>query len=202
MFSNHIQELRTLFAKFREGTLTTLEALNGYLFFYLDCPFYVIPGFALWLIDSENQLEYDKRIFYVATGFFILFFVKWMVLFFRTLPMHPPILIRIYRVMGSAVFATISSLVCGMGYFIFWNAISGNGETVVVKGPIIYMKVGAGGRFMGNPHFVSIHHDERDIELTVPSEEYKNLSLGQTYSREMKLGGMGYYYSWGSKWWK
>jgi len=73
MLSRHIQELRRLFAKFREGTLTTLEALNGYLFFYLDCSFFVIPGFALWFIDSENQLEYDKRIFYVTAGFFILF---------------------------------------------------------------------------------------------------------------------------------
>ncbi|MBN9123768.1 MAG: hypothetical protein BGO99_00915 [Nitrosospira sp. 56-18] len=202
MLSRHIQELRRLFAKFREGTLTTLEALNGYLFFYLDCSFFVIPGFALWFIDSENQLEYDKRIFYVTAGFFILFFVKWMILFSRTLPVRPSILIRIYRLIGSISFAALFSFVCGIGYFIFWNAITGSGEPVLVKGPIVHMKVGTGGRLMRNPYFVSVHYGGRDIELTLPPKEYGNLSLGQTYSREMKLGGLGYYYNWGSKWWK
>ncbi|SFW40685.1 hypothetical protein SAMN05216414_1443 [Nitrosovibrio sp. Nv17] len=55
---------------------------------------------------------------------------------------------------------------------------------------------------MGKPHFVTFHYNERNIEVTVPSEEYATLSPGQTYSREMKLGGLGYYYNWGSKWWK
>jgi hypothetical protein len=202
MFSRHIQELRRLVAKFREGTLMIEEALGGYILCFVIGPFFVIPGFALWFIDSENQLEYDKRILYITACFFILFFVLMMVLLSRSLPQKPSLSILFYRMLGSAISAALFSYICGIGYFIFWNAISGNGETEVVKGPITHMKVGAGGRFMGNPNFVSIHYDKRDIVLTVPSEEYKNLSLGQTYSREMKLGGLGYYYNWGSKWWK
>jgi hypothetical protein len=202
LFSLHIQELRRLYGKFREGTLTIEEALGGYILCFVIGPLFVIPGFALWFIDSENQLEYDKRIFYVTAGFFILFFLIMMILLSRSLPQKPSLSIQFYRVLGSVISAAFFSYVCGIGYFIFWNAISGDNGSVMISGPIIQMKVGAGGRFMGNPYFVSIHYDKRDIELTVSSEEYKNLSLGQTYSREMRLGGMGYYYNWGSKWWK
>lgn len=104
--------------------------------------------------------------------------------------------------LGAIVSAVLFSFMCGIGYFTFWNAVSGSGEKILVSGPIVRMEIGTGGRFMGKPYFINVHHKDRNIGLTVPSEEYAELSVGQTYYREMKLGGVGYYYNWGSSWWK
>lgn len=202
MFSRHIQELRGLIGKFREGTLTTDEVLGGYVTVFVIAPFLVIPGFALGLIDTEILVNDDKRVSYVSMIFFILFFLIMMILLSRSLPRKPSLSVQFYRMLGSAISAAVLSYICGIGYFLFWNTISGSSEDVLVSGPIVRMEVGTGGRFMGKQHFVSIYYDERDVKLTVAPEEYKQLSLSQTYFREMKLGGLGYYYNWGSSWWK
>lgn len=202
LFFRHIQELRRLYGKFREGTLTLEEALGGYVTFFVIGPFFVIPGCVFCFIDSENQIEKDERVFYTSILFLVIFFVLMITLLSRSLPQKPSFLIQIYRVTGSAVSAILFSYICGLSYFIFWNAISGEGEPALISGPVSQMEIGSGGRFMGKPHFVTFHYHGRDIEVTVPSEEYARLEIGQTYSREMKLGGLGYYYNWGSKWWK
>jgi hypothetical protein len=202
MFSRHIQELRRLVARFREGTLTMDEVLGGYILCFVIGPFFVIPGFALWFIDTENKVGDDERIYYVTVGFFILFFVLMMVLLSRSLPQKPSLSIQFYRVLGAAISAAFFSLICGMGYFIFWNAISGSGKSELVSGPIIQMRIDSGGRFYGKPYFVTFRYNGRDMEVTVPSQEYSTLNIGQTYYRDMRPGGLGYYYNWGSKWWK
>lgn len=106
-----------------------------------------------------------------------------------------------YRVLGAAITAPIFAFMC-IGNFAFWNAVSGSGEKMLVSGPIVHMEAGTANRYTGKPRYITIHHDGRNIQLTVPSEEYAALSVGQTYYREMKLGGRGYYYNWGSSWWK
>lgn len=200
--TKHLNELCRLYGKFREGTLTTLEALNGYLFFYTDgLLIFTIPFFASYFIDTEIDWSEDKRVYCLYAIFFFLFFVKWMILFSRTLPKHPPMLIRIYRLLGSTAFAAVFSFMC-IEYFPFWNAVSGSGEKILVSGPVIHMEVGTANRYTGKPRYITIHHDGRDIQLTVPPEEYAALKVGQTYYREMKLGGLGYYYNWGTSWWK
>jgi hypothetical protein len=118
MFSRHIQELRRLVARFREGTLTMDEVLGGYILCFVIGPFFVIPGFALWFIDTENKVGDDERIYYVTVGFFILFFVLMMVLLSRSLPQKPSLSIQFYRVLGAAISAAFFSLICGMGYIL------------------------------------------------------------------------------------
>lgn len=121
--------------------MTTLEALNGYLFFYTDgLVIFCIPFFAGYFIDTESEWFEDKKVSFLWAVFFLLFFIKWIVLFSRTLPKHPPLLIRIYRLLGSTAFAVMFSFLCTL-YFPFWNAVSGSGEKVLVGGPIVHMKV-------------------------------------------------------------
>jgi hypothetical protein len=201
LIKEHIKELRRLYGKFREGNLTTLEALNGHLFFYEGLLIFVIPLFSGYFIDTESEWFEDKRVYFLWAVLFILLFIKWMFLFSRTLPKRPSVLIKIYRTLGSIFIAALLSFIC-TPYFSFWNAVSGSGEKILIGGPIIHMKVETASRYYGKPRRITILHNGRNITLTVPPEEYENLSLGQTYSREMRLGGLGYYYNWGSSWWK
>jgi hypothetical protein len=201
MFSRHIQELRRLIGKFREGTLTMEEALGGYAFFYTIFPFLIIPLLSGYSIDTEAQWDEDNRINFITAFFFILFFIIVVTLLSRSIPRQPSSSIKFYRFIGSIISAGVLSLGT-IWYFPFWNAVSSNGEKVLVRGLISHMDISQGGRYIGRPHYITIRYHERDIKLTVSPQEYENLNLGQTYSREMKLGGLGYYYNWGSSWWK
>jgi hypothetical protein len=51
-------------------------------------------------------------------------------------------------------------------------------------------------------HNITIHYGNRDVMLTVTPQEFAQLHVGDEYSREMKLGGLGYYYTWGLAFWK
>lgn len=207
MLNKHLKELRRLYGKFREGTLTMEEVLGGYVLCFVIGPFFVVPIYALGFIDTEavaanSLITDDERVFYVTVFFFILFFIINIILFSRSLPQKPSLLIRIYRLLGAAIFAVFFSYICGIGYFIFWNAVSGNGKKTLVSGPIVHMEIQRSTLYTGKPYYITLRYENRDVKLTVPPEEYAQLSPGQTYYREMHLGGLGYYYNWGSKWWK
>lgn len=200
--TNHLNELRRLYGKFREGTLTIEEALGGYILLFVFCPFFVIPIIALGFIDTEILVTDDKRVSYVTAFLFIFFFIMMMILLARSLPQKPSSLTWVYRVFGAIVCAVFFSYICGMGYFTFWNTVSGSGEKMLISGPVVHLGVGMGNRYTGKPRYITIPYNGRDIKLTVSAQEYAALSVGQMYYREMKLGGLGYYYNWGSSWWK
>jgi hypothetical protein len=177
------------------------EALGGYIFFYTYGPFFILPLISGFLIDTEIEWTDDIRVLFLGIFFCVLFFIWTVVLLSRSLPRHPSGMVWFYRVLGAAIVAPIFAFMC-IGYFTFWNAVSGSGEKVLVSGPVVHMEVGTAGRLTGKPRYITIRHNGRDIKLTVSPQEYSALSLGQTYYREMKLGGLGYYYNWGSSWWK
>ena len=88
-----------------------------------------------------------------------------------------------------------------MGYFNFVNALTGSSQPVLVSGPITEIKAES-GRWAGKLHNITIHYGSRDVMLTVAPQEFASLKTGEVYSREMKLGGLGYYYTWGLAFWK
>jgi hypothetical protein len=88
-----------------------------------------------------------------------------------------------------------------MGYAGFWNALSGSSEEILVGGPVVKLEAKS-GRYLGAQYEVTLRYDNRNIQLTVPRAEYETLKKGDIYGRKMKLGGLGYYYTWGIAWWK
>jgi hypothetical protein len=58
------------------------------------------------------------------------------------------------------------------------------------------------GRWAGKLHNITVHYGDRDVMLTVTPQEFDQLKIGEMYSREMKLGWLGYYYTWGLAFWK
>lgn len=162
---------------------------------------FLIPILAVALIDTDVFMFSDEGVPYITTFFFVPFLILLIRFLSRSLPQNS-LLARIWQAFGCAVFAAFCAYLCGIGYFSFWNAVTGNGETVLVSGPVVHMEAGKRGGVFGNPLYITIHHDGQNIKLTVPPEEYAELGLRQTYYRGMKLGGQGYYYNWGSSWWK
>jgi hypothetical protein len=61
----------------------------------------------------------------------------------------PPLLIRIYQVVGSTAFTAMFSFLCTL-YFPFWSAVSGSGEKVLDGGSIVHVKVETASRYYGN----------------------------------------------------
>jgi len=49
---------------------------------------------------------------------------------------------------------------------------------------------------------ITVNYEDREVRLTVTPQEFNQLKVGDVYSREMKLGGLGYYYTWGLAFWK
>ena len=88
-----------------------------------------------------------------------------------------------------------------MGYVNFWNAFTGSSDDIWVSGPVVKLR-SYSGRYAGAQHKVTLHYGDRDIELSVPRKQYEMLREGDMYGRNMKRGGLGYYYTWGIAWWK
>ena len=66
MFRRHFEELRRLYGKFREGTLTMEEALGGIAFFYTVGPFLIISLISEFLIDTEMEWMDDRRAYFLG----------------------------------------------------------------------------------------------------------------------------------------
>lgn len=200
LFAKHAAAIRELIRKFREGSLTMDDTLGGYSFFVFVFPFLVPAWISLFVLDGEMGSMEDKRVEYFFAVFFVMFFFEELFVFSRSLPKRPSLGIKIIRVLGAATFAALFAFF-GQFYFSLWNALTGSDENILVSGPVVHMEVSS-GRWAGKVHYATINYGGRDVTLILTTQEYARLREGETYERQMKLGGLGYYYTWGVPWWR
>lgn len=79
------------------------------------------------------------------------------------------------------------------GYLFWFNAFSGSWSDVTVSGPITQIRSQGKGR---TSYYVKVNYNGRPVELSINWKEYQELRPGYIYAREMKLGGLGYYWNW------
>ena len=193
-------ELRAFWLKFREGRLMPDDLLGDRVFWYgIFFPF-IVPSFAcMVLIDSEIALGSEAT--KIALGVFgIPMTIVFLLLNSRCLPRDPGAMFQVLRVVLVLLMAGVYSF-SAIGYVSLWNALTGSGEAVLVRGPVVSMKA-EGARWLGREYLVTIQHGGRAVELSILPQEYATLQPGDTYNKLMKLGGLGYYYSWGLAYWK
>ena len=192
-------ELRAFWLKFREGRLIPDDLLGDRVFWYGMLPF-IAPSFAcMVLIDSEIALG-DLAIKITLGVVGIPLATVFLLLNSRCLPRDDAFMFKAARVVFALVAAGTLSFV-SLGYVSLWNALTGSGEQVLVRGPVVSMKAES-ARWLGREYLVTIQHGGRAVELSILPQEYATLKPGDTYNKMMKLGGLGYYYSWGLAYWK
>lgn len=193
-------ELRNYLAKIRVGTSTIEDALGGCSLFLFEVPLLTPTVVSMLVIDGEFGWTNDRRVQFIYAFFFVVFFVKWMFVFSRTLPKRPSPFLRVVRLIGAAAIAGLFSFFA-VWYFQVWNVLASSGEEVYVTGQVVHMEAGS-ARWLGKAHYVSVGYGGRSVMLTVSPEEYARLRVGDRYGRSMRIGGLGYYYKWGTSWWK
>ena len=175
------------------------DALGNITLWYVIFPYMLPSFFGMLAIDTELAIG-DVSFKFALAIFFTPFFLWILVLFSRTLPKRPSVSIKLLRVLGAAAFAVFFSL-GGFGYIAIWNALTGSKEEILVSGPVVHLKAES-GRWAGKLHNITIHSGGRDVMITVTPQEFSEIKAGDIYGRKMKLGGLGYYYTWGLAYWK
>ena len=175
------------------------DLLGDRIFWYTVTPLLGPSLACLVLIDTEAAAG-NTLWKYSVLLFFPPMFLGGLVLAAHALPRKPSPTDKLLRVFGAFSVAAIYSLLC-TGYLLLANVLTGSPQPVLVSGPVTEMKAES-GRYTGKLHNITVHYDDRDIKLTVTPQEFVQLRVGEVYSREMKLGGLGYYYTWGLAFWK
>lgn len=103
---------------------------------------------------------------------------------------------NVFTIIG-AVFATGA----GFGYINLFNALTGDAEPTDVRGPIVALE-SYSGRWLGVRRLATVRHGGRNVQLSLNASEFAGLKVGDRYGREMRLGGLGYYYRWRVAYWK
>lgn len=90
-----------------------------------------------------------------------------------------------------------------IGYILLANAFTGSQQSVTVSGPVLstrFTGVDTRGRDIyvsgRTTYYLTVEFRGRAKELYITRDEFLTLKIGDFYSRKMKLGGLGYYYSW------
>lgn len=175
------------------------DLLGDKVFWYGIFPF-IAPSFAsLVFIDSEVALG-DLAVKIALVVFGVPMSIGFLLLNSRCLPRDLTLMFKAARVVVALFMAGTLSF-ASMGYVFLWNAITGSDGAIMVSGPILSMKA-EGARWAGREYLVKIQHGERTVELSITPSEYSALKSGDTYSKAMRLGGLGYYYSWELAFWK
>jgi hypothetical protein len=191
--------LREWITRFREHSWTLDDVLGTKTCIYIVLPLLVPAFLGTVLIDSENAL--GKVVVQLAFEFFFVpIFITSLWLSAHCLPKVPSIAIWLGRAILALFCAAIFSYLAN-GYFVLWNALTGQHEEILVSGKVVKMESHS-GRYAGNQSNITIQYGGRDIELTVTSATYSVLKIGDVYEQKMKLGGLGYYYNWGLAVWK
>lgn len=79
------------------------------------------------------------------------------------------------------------------GHLLWINAFSASWKDTIVQGPITQTRTQGKGR---TSYFVIVSYNGHPVELKIHRKEYQQLNVGEIYSREMKRGGLGYYWEW------
>jgi len=152
------------------------------------------------LIDAEMSGSSDMMIYWSL----VIFFLPWLVIILliqaHTPPLSPSIQRRVVLFIVASAYASAVAA-AGFGYINIANALTGSSTVVVVSGPVIDMRQYSAG-WSGPRRVITIHFENRDVKLSLELEEYNQIRIGDIYSRQMKLGGLGYYYQWGWAFWK
>ena len=175
------------------------DLLGDRMFWYVGVPLLAPSFLSNVLIDTEAAGG-DALWKYSMLVFFAPIFIGLLVLANHALPKTPSTLIKALLVFAAFSFAAAGSY-ANMGYFLLANALTGSNQPALVSSPVTEMKAES-GRWTGKLHNITIHYGDRDVMLTVTPQEFASLRTGEVYSREMKLGGLGYYYTWGLAFWK
>lgn len=170
------------------------------IFWIVFFPYLFLSILGVWLIDAEMSPKSDKMMGLSVPIFFLPWFVIILSIQAHTPPVYPSIQRRVFRFI-SAIVITVFAAGGGFGYINIANALTGSSTAVAVSGPIIEMKRYSAG-WSGPRRIITIHFENRDIKLSLKLEEYNQIKIGDIYSRQMKLGGLGYYYRWGLAFWK
>jgi len=169
-----------------------------HLFKIIIIPF-LMPSFLGGIAVDSESAGGDIAIKWAFSIFFVPMSVVFLLLAF-SLPRELSLPWNIFRVVAALVSAAVITYV-SMGYFNFANALTGSSQPVLVSGAITEMKAES-GRWIGKLHKITIRYEGREVMLTTTPQEFAQLKVGDVYSREMKLGGLGYYYTWGLAFWK
>lgn len=191
--------MRAFFQRYHERSLTS-EDQDKIFWFLFIIPYGLLSFGGMVLIDAEHG-SISNVVFKLAVE---VFFLPWFIFIWaiaaHSLPKKPSIQIKVFRLVIAVVYALVAAL-AGAGYFNLTNALTGSNQPVLVSGPITEMKAES-GRWAGKLHNITVRYGDRDVMLTVTPQEFAQLKTGEMYSREMKLGGLGYYYTWGLAFWK
>jgi|APEBP8051072210_1049370.scaffolds.fasta_scaffold09393_1 uncharacterized membrane protein YfcA len=170
------------------------------LFWWLFLPY--IGGSLAGAVFIEFELSHaSDSMLEWAIG---LFFLPWLLVIHiiqsHTPPSKPSWSRRAVLLLTAVVLATFASG-AGFGYVNIINALTGSSNPTNVHGLIVDMKTYSAS-WAGTRRVVAVRYGTRDVVLSLTANEYAQLRLGNTYSREMFLGGLGYYYRWGRAFWK
>lgn len=191
--------MRAFLKRYRERSLTMDDLLGDRIFWQVAVPSLAPSFIGMIAIDSETAGG-DVALKWAFGIFFVPMFIGLLVLASHALPKKPSLVIKLLRVVGALIFSAAFSY-ASMGYLNIANALTGSNQPVLVSGPITEMKAES-GRWAGKLHDITVRYGDRDVMLTVTPQEFARLKIGEVYSREMKLGGLGYYYTWGLAFWK
>ena len=191
--------MRAFLRRYRERSLTMDDLLGDRIFWRAAVPLLVPSFLGAIAIDSESAGG-DIAVKWAFGILFLPIFLGLLVLAAHALPKKPSTLIKALRFFGAFSFAAAGSY-ASMGYPNLANALTGSSQPVLVSGLITEMKAES-GRYAGRPHNITVRYNDREVMLTTTPQEFAQLKVGDVYSREMNLGGLGYYYTWGLAFWK
>ena len=107
----------------------------------------------------------------------------------RSSAIAPLVWMVVWPVVGGIFFAYIT-----IGMFVWYNALSGSPEIVLVHGPVTKKHVSSGRYVRGR--YLKIKFENREVVLGVPKQDYERTSIGDQYAVKMRRGGLGYFYQW------
>lgn len=190
--------MRDFWTRYQQRELT--EKDNEKIFWLLFIPYVMGALLGDCLVDGEVGDRANVVFYWALTAFFLPWLAVVRLIQAHTLPRFPSIRRRVALFVVAVIYASVAAT-AGFGYMDVANALTGSASHAMVSGPVVSMKSYSGG-WSGRQRLITIHFENRDLDLTLTQEDYSNVRIGDIYSREMKLGGLGYYYKWGRAYWK
>lgn len=187
-----------LLGRYKRRELTRSD--HDRLFRFLFLPYICGSLTGAVFIEFELGLVSDSMLVW-AIG---MFFLPWLLIILVIQSHTPPAKPSQLKKAGLLLIAVILSVFgsgAGFGYVNIINAITGSSNPTHVHGLIVDMKTYSAS-WAGTRRVIAIRYGARDVVLSLTADEYGQLRLGDNYSRELFLGGLGYYYRWSRAFWK
>lgn len=193
-----VQENEKMWERFKNNELGRVD--HDRLFFVFFLPYVLLSTAGGVLIQFELGDTSDAMVKWAIGVFFLPWLILIVIIQFRSINLNNGKSNRVLLGLIAIVLSIFASG-AGFGYVNLFNAITGDSIPTRLKGSIVELKRYSGG-WGGSRMVVVFQGPDRLVELAVSPKEFDRLKVGDDFSVDMFLGGLGYYYRWNRGFWK